>query len=146
MTISQQSSYLYNTHYLHSAVLLIYITVHKTSTYGIELTYGAHCFFCSAFFSYYLLFIIYYVSLFFHFINICYLYLLLVYLQMILLTLPSKISNANDALTGVVVFQLTPTHTHQFMHSSLLIKLTNYRHLNQYFSYFLLAMLYSICY
>jgi hypothetical protein len=56
------------------------------------------------------------------------LYLLLVYLEMILLILPSTISNANDALTGVVVFQLTPTLTHQFMHSSLLIKLTNYRH------------------
>jgi hypothetical protein len=49
--------------------------------------------------------------------------------------------HANDALTGVVVFQLTPTHTHQFMHSSLLIKLTNYRHLNQYFLTF-----YLLCY
>jgi hypothetical protein len=74
------------------------------------------------------------------------LYLLLVYLEMILLILPSTISNANDALTGVVVFQLTPTLTHQFMHSSLLIKLTNYRHWNQYFSYILLAMFNSICY
>jgi hypothetical protein len=71
MTISQKSSYLCSTNYLHSAVLLIYITVLKTSTYDIEMTYGAYGFLCSAFFSYHLLFIIYYVLLFFYFINIC---------------------------------------------------------------------------